>query len=146
MSEKTKKVTWHVLASIEGRQWPIGVETEIPSASIQEMNEALESVAAWFLKNNIFPNITPDTSPPPFLSERGQMPEEETTRTLAPAPECPHCKKAMSESKHQETNGTIQHYCPTRFGDGSYCRWRASLDPVSLEKVTWQIKEKDGGK
>lgn len=146
MSTKTKKITWQVEATIEGKQWPISVETDIPAVSIQEMNKALESVALWFLKNNIRPQRFPIPSLTPWLkSEDEPMPERDAIPTLV-SPECPHCKKAMVPSKHQEANTAIQYYCPVRFGDGSYCRWRSEIDLETGKVSPWQIKKKDGGK
>ncbi len=146
MSTKTKKITWQVEASIEGRQWPISVETDIPAGSVREMNEALEKVTLWFLKNNIHPQRFPapslQTRP---KSKEAPMPEKDATKTLDD-PECPHCKKAMVPSKHQEENTSIQYYCPVRFGNGSYCRWRSEINPSTGEVKPWQIKKKDRGK
>lgn len=146
MSTKTKKITWQVEASIDGKQWPISVETDIPAVSIQEMNEALESVAAWFLKNNMYPQKFPIPSLTPWLSDKEQpMPEKDAIPTLDD-PECPHCKKPMVPSKHQETKMSIQYYCPVRFGDGSYCRWRAGVDLATGKYNIWEIKKKGRGK
>ncbi len=146
MSDKTKRVTWQVIASIDGKQWPVGIETEVPAGSIQEMNEALESIALWFLKNNIYPQSSPSTSPPSFLSG-ASMPEKDAIPTLSShPPDCPLCERAMTESKHQEEGNTVQYYCPSRFGNGAYCRWRGTTDPTNGQKVTWQVKKQNGGK
>lgn len=145
MSTKMKKITWQVEAWVEGRPWPVSVETDVPAVPVEVMKDALRSITLWFLKNNFHPQRFTAPSLVPQLPDEKPMPEKDAIPTLS-NPECPHCKRAMVPSKHQEEGMSIQYYCPVRFGDGSYCRWRSETNLSTGEVKPWQIKKKNGGK
>lgn len=145
MSDKRRTFTWLLTASIEGQQWPISIETEVPVKSSKEMKAALEVTATWFLKNNLFPLLNPaPASAPSPSSEDKPMPEKDAIQTLD-IPKCTHCKKKMIPSKHQENNTATQYYCSTRFGDGSYCEWRGEIDFATGQAKVWKIKSQPKG-
>lgn len=139
MTTKNRTVYWQVLATVNGKQWPLLIETQLPPTPTK-FKEASENVAQWLLSCNMFPWLgripLTDMAPPVSVP----MPQKDAIYPVDRVPQCPGCQKEMLKSKHQDNPRVASFYCGQRTEQGDYCLWRGSITlPDNIEKV-WEIK------
>lgn len=139
MSGKSRTVYWQVLASVDGKQWPLLIATELP-ATPTKLKEAAENVAGWLLSCNMYPGLgrIPLAEAPP--EKEKPMPQKDAIRPPLVPPMCPHCQKAMLQSKHQDAEGALSYYCGQRTDNNNYCLWRGSISLEDQAQKVWEIK------
>ncbi len=140
MSGKSRTVYWQVLASVDGKQWPLLIATELP-ATPTKFKEASENVAGWLLSCNMFPWLgrVPLTEAPP--ENEKPMPQKDAIQLPLVPPKCPHCQKVMLESKHQDDDEALSYYCGQRTDNNNYCLWRGSVNLGDQAQKVWEIKQ-----
>lgn len=139
MSDKTRKVQWQVSVSVDGKQWPLLIETEIP-VTPTKFKEALALTSKWLLACNLYPWLgrVPLTDAPP--GARAPMKERDAIQPPLVSPDCPLCKKEMLPSKHQDQEGVLQCYCAQRTDNSNYCLWRGHVEIGTGAIKTWKVK------
>lgn len=141
---KTRKVTWQVSASIEGKQWPIEIETNIPTGG-GEFKPSLEKVAQWLLTNGLRPRVDKTASTSAGPNNTAPMKKKDAIAPPSLTPTCPSCDKEMLKSKHQDQNGGILYYCGQRTDNNNYCMCRGSVSVETGEVKVWEIEQKPIG-
>ncbi len=139
MSGKSRTVYWQVLASVEGKQWPLLIETSLP-ATPTKFKEASENVAGWLLACGLYPWLgrIPLTEAPAEASK--PMKEKDAVKPPIEGPQCPSCQKEMFQSKHQDNGSPMSFYCGQRTQDGDYCLWRGTVDLETHAEKVFEIK------
>lgn len=141
MNGKNRTVYWQASISVDGKQWPLLIETQLP-ATPAKFKEAAENVARWLVSANIYPWLghVPLTEAPPPAS--APMPERDAVSPEIEPPVCPKCLKIMLKSKHQQDQEGTSFYCGQRTDNNNYCLWRGYVNLLTHEEKVYEIKSK----
>ena len=137
---KPSEVTIKVYLVIDSEQVPISFTVGYEAKGYRELLREITAICVS-LKETGFKLQPVDFQTPAGQSTGRITPEPSSAAFTWPAPVCPVCARDMKVSKHQNSEGIISYFCPSKKKDGSYCPQVASVDNSNGSTAYREVKK-----